>query len=160
MKMKKILIAFLVLIVMLSSISLIGCKDDTSSETPNDEQLNIIDDNYRNWYEVFVRSYFDSNNDGLGDLKGLEQKLDYIKEIRKPTPIVCDDCGLKERCRYSCACLNKQCTGNIGEISPFQCSFERLQISCADKAAEILYKKGNTKFLKKQYGEFYNLIEI
>ena len=81
MKMKKILIAFLVLIVMLSSISLIGCKDDTSSETPNDEQLNIIDDNYRNWYEVFVRSYFDSNNDGLGDLKGLEQKLDYIKEM-------------------------------------------------------------------------------
>ncbi len=98
----------------------------------------------------------------MGDVYSgiIKEKLDYIKEIRKPTPVVCDDCGLKERCRYSCACLNKQCTGNIGDISPFQCSFERLQISCADKAAEILYKKGNTKFLKKQYGEFYNLIEI
>lgn len=90
----------------------------------------------------------------------IKERLDFIKEIRKPTPVVCEECGLKSRCRYNCACLNKQCTGNIGDISPFQCSFERLIISSADYVAETLYKKGNTKFLKKQYGEFYNLIEI
>jgi len=33
------------------------------------------------FYEVFVRSYYDSNADGIGDLKGLEIKLDYIKQL-------------------------------------------------------------------------------
>ncbi|MGP6220461.1 maltose alpha-D-glucosyltransferase [Caldiplasma sukawensis] len=33
------------------------------------------------FYEVHVRSYFDSNNDGIGDFKGLTEKLDYIKSI-------------------------------------------------------------------------------
>ena len=31
-------------------------------------------------YEVFVYSFYDSNGDGIGDLKGLEQKLDYIND--------------------------------------------------------------------------------
>ena len=31
-------------------------------------------------YEVFVRSFYDSNADGIGDLKGLMQSLDYIND--------------------------------------------------------------------------------
>ena len=34
-----------------------------------------------NWYEVFVRSYRDSDGDGLGDLNGLRSKLDYIHDM-------------------------------------------------------------------------------
>ena len=34
-----------------------------------------------NWYEVFVRSYQDSDGDGLGDLNGLRSRLDYIEEM-------------------------------------------------------------------------------
>ncbi len=32
-------------------------------------------------YEVFVYSFADSNGDGIGDLKGIEGKLDYLKEL-------------------------------------------------------------------------------
>ena len=34
-----------------------------------------------NWYEVFVRSYQDSDDDGLGDLNGLRSRLDYIEDM-------------------------------------------------------------------------------
>jgi alpha-amylase len=32
------------------------------------------------FYEVFVRSYYDSNGDGVGDIAGLVQKLDYLND--------------------------------------------------------------------------------
>ncbi len=34
-----------------------------------------------NWYEVFVRSYQDSDGDGLGDLNGLRARLDYVRDM-------------------------------------------------------------------------------
>ncbi|MBE1160321.1 DUF3459 domain-containing protein [Dyella sp. 7MK23] len=33
------------------------------------------------YYEIFVRAFYDSNGDGIGDLKGITQKLDYIKSL-------------------------------------------------------------------------------
>lgn len=34
------------------------------------------------YYEIFVRSYADSNGDGIGDLNGLTQKLDYLSSLK------------------------------------------------------------------------------
>ncbi len=42
--------------------------------------LQVIDDNYRTYYEVFVYSFCDSDGDGIGDLPGLISKLDYIND--------------------------------------------------------------------------------
>ena len=39
-----------------------------------------LDDKYGTTNEVFVRSFYDSNGDGIGDLKGLEEKLDYLND--------------------------------------------------------------------------------
>ncbi|MDE6619807.1 MAG: alpha amylase [Lachnospiraceae bacterium] len=46
-----------------------------------EQELNIIDDNYRNYYEIFVYSFYDSDGDGIGDLNGVTQKLDYVKDM-------------------------------------------------------------------------------
>jgi alpha-glucosidase len=32
-------------------------------------------------YEIYPRSFQDTNHDGTGDLKGIEQRLDYLKEL-------------------------------------------------------------------------------
>ena len=32
-------------------------------------------------YELHVRAFMDSNNDGIGDFAGLMQKLDYIQDL-------------------------------------------------------------------------------
>ena len=42
---------------------------------------NIIDDKYDNYYEIFVYSYNDTNGDGYGDLNGVTEKLDYIRDL-------------------------------------------------------------------------------
>ena len=34
-----------------------------------------------NWYEIFVRSYRDSDGDGIGDLRGVEYELPYIASL-------------------------------------------------------------------------------
>ena len=64
----------LVLIVSFFICTLTACNNDTDKE-------NIIDDNNRNWYEIFVYSFYDSDNDGIGDLNGVTSKLDYIREM-------------------------------------------------------------------------------
>ena len=33
------------------------------------------------FYEVPIKSFFDSNGDGIGDLPGLTQKLDYLQHL-------------------------------------------------------------------------------
>ena len=33
------------------------------------------------FYEIYPRSFADSNNDGIGDLKGIASKLDYLKDL-------------------------------------------------------------------------------
>ena len=32
-------------------------------------------------YQIYPKSFFDSNNDGIGDLQGIISKLDYIKKL-------------------------------------------------------------------------------
>lgn len=51
-------------------------REDVTDTIP----LNVIDDNYRTYYEVFVYSFCDSDGDGIGDLQGLISKLDYIND--------------------------------------------------------------------------------
>lgn len=66
-----------VIAVLLAAAMLLGgCGKDVTAAIP----LNVPDDNYRTYYEVFVYSFYDSDGDGVGDLRGLISKLDYIND--------------------------------------------------------------------------------
>ncbi len=47
--------------------------------------------NPRVFYEIFVRSFYDSNGDGIGDLQGVIEKLDYLND---GDPATTDDLGV------------------------------------------------------------------
>lgn len=47
--------------------------------------------NDRIFYEIFVRSFYDSNGDGIGDLQGVIEKLDYLND---GDPTTTDDLGV------------------------------------------------------------------
>ena len=64
-----------------------GEQTEPAEETQAVEEKDIFDltslpeDNYRNYYEIFVYSFYDSDGDGIGDLNGVREKLDYIEEM-------------------------------------------------------------------------------
>lgn len=64
------------LILLLISLFLLQCNSQKQfSGTPsNPETVEIF-------YHICQRSFYDSNGDLHGDLKGLEQKLDYLQEL-------------------------------------------------------------------------------
>lgn len=80
---KKNLLTYIIL--PLISLSCFSCAGDSNSSTSSlefiEESENILDDNYRNIYEIMPISFADSNKDGKGDLTGIKDKLSYIKNM-------------------------------------------------------------------------------
>ncbi len=61
-------------------IAAVGCGDDVWTPPKNTYPYDIPQDYCRTYYEVFVRSFADGNGDGIGDLKGLINNLDYLND--------------------------------------------------------------------------------
>ena len=53
----------------------------------------VLDDKYRTTYEIFPYSFRDSNGDGIGDLRGITEALDYLNDGREETTT---DLGVNE----------------------------------------------------------------
>ena len=69
--MKKGIISFLLIMFL---FALVGCETN-NNETPEFEGSNDI------YYEIFVRSFADSDDDGIGDLNGVTANLDYLDTL-------------------------------------------------------------------------------
>jgi glycosidase len=81
------------LVALILAFVVVGCATPTpqtltpslsSSPTPG-TALYTGTDGYPWWnnavfYEIFVRSFYDSNDDGIGDFNGLTSKLDYLND--------------------------------------------------------------------------------
>lgn len=72
--MKKLLAILLAAAMMLS---MAACKKEEGKKEP---RVDPVDDNCRTMYQVFVGSFSDSNNDGIGDLRGVINRLDYLND--------------------------------------------------------------------------------
>jgi alpha-amylase len=51
---------------------------NTPSLTPTAESTTWWSDDV--FYEIFIRSFYDSNGDGIGDINGVTEKLDYLND--------------------------------------------------------------------------------
>lgn len=73
-------VAFIILLVLTSVYAKIF-------QLPQEFKPRLNDPDKREWwenanyYQIYPRSFYDSDNNGIGDLKGIEMKAEYLKEL-------------------------------------------------------------------------------
>lgn len=82
----------LAVIMIFTTLALTGCPSPNPNPNPDDPDnsgnggataepmLDPVDDNYRTFYQIFVGSFSDGNNDGIGDLRGVINRMDYLND--------------------------------------------------------------------------------
>ncbi len=84
--MKKLLAIILTLTILAACLGGCGASDpvETLEAKPST-------DKFRNYYQIFVSAFNDSDNDAVGDLQGIIDKLDYLND---GNPETTDDLGV------------------------------------------------------------------
>ena len=77
----------LILALLMILSSFVACTDNggagTESETTAEDDTILIEpinDNYRTFYQIFVGSFSDSDGDGIGDIRGIINRFDYLND--------------------------------------------------------------------------------
>lgn len=81
MRMRKHRICIAVLFVLAILAVFTSCSKAQEKTASSAKEAGPVDDACRNYYEIYVGSFFDTDNDGIGDLNGVTAKLDYIKDM-------------------------------------------------------------------------------
>ena len=68
---RKLLSICLAATLLFSALAFTGCGQS---------KVDPVDDNYRTFYQIFVGSFSDSSNDGIGDLRGIINRFDYLND--------------------------------------------------------------------------------
>ncbi|MBR2622121.1 MAG: hypothetical protein IKC97_07065 [Clostridia bacterium] len=61
--------------MLFGALALGGCSDKKNEPMPDP-----VDDNYRSFYQIFVGSFSDSDGDGIGDIRGIINRMDYLND--------------------------------------------------------------------------------
>ena len=72
---RKILICLLVAAMILGIVGCSQAQPEYAAPT-----VDPIADNYRTFYQIFVGSFSDSNRDGIGDLRGIINRINYLND--------------------------------------------------------------------------------
>ena len=67
-------------LLLLSMLLFTACGNQARPSLPPAPEADVTWWNDRVFYEVFVRSFQDSDGDGIGDLAGLTERLDYLND--------------------------------------------------------------------------------
>jgi glycosidase len=67
-------------IIFLSFVVLTAASCQEYRVLDKELEYEAATDNYRAYYEIFVGAFSDSNKDGIGDLKGVLRRLDYLND--------------------------------------------------------------------------------
>ena len=85
--MKKMLSAIVFLILtaaLLLGLAACAAQSEQPPETPSEDvytpTVDPVSDNCRTFYQIFVGSFSDANNDGIGDLRGIINRFDYLND--------------------------------------------------------------------------------
>ena len=82
------MINFVMILVLTATllISMVSCAAAPAepTEAPTEPVpvpvADPVADNFRTYYQIFVGSFSDSNNDGIGDLRGIINRFDYLND--------------------------------------------------------------------------------
>lgn len=82
--MKKMIVLILLAVLILSMAACAAPPEESQTQTTDQTEpaamVDPVDDNYRTFYQIFVGSFSDSNNDTIGDLRGIINRLDYLND--------------------------------------------------------------------------------
>ncbi|MCH5202054.1 MAG: hypothetical protein J1F17_02500, partial [Oscillospiraceae bacterium] len=88
--MKKITALFITITLLFTVLICTGCSKSTE-DLLEEAKINIPDDKYNNYYQIWIGSFCDSDNDKIGDIQGIISKLDYLNDGDDSTD---DDLGI------------------------------------------------------------------
>ena len=83
---KRILSAKCLVVIFVTSL-LFSCNSKENKTTPNNITGIVSTPKVPSWaknavfYQIYPQTFYDSNGDGIGDLQGIIQKLDYVKSL-------------------------------------------------------------------------------
>ncbi|MEL6310266.1 MAG: alpha-amylase family glycosyl hydrolase, partial [Chloroflexota bacterium] len=83
--MRKLVLLCMSLLLLVGGIVTVSAQEDADlSREPNWWEERV-------WYLLFVRSFYDSDGDGIGDIQGIIERLDYLND---GDPNTTDDLGI------------------------------------------------------------------